>query len=103
MHSLRSIAVQYTNCGTGGAFELPMQSGTYRDIYRIVIIVCNKNPISHTTSSNTGKSVVPRSHRGSNSHALGVILIIWPSITPNILMPKIDAHSQNFLLLTMLH
>ena len=54
-------------------------------------------------SSNTGKSVVLRSHRGSNSHALGVILTIWPSIMPNILMPKIDAHSQNFLLLTMLH
>ena len=56
-------------------------------------------------SSNTGKSVVPRSHRGSNSHALylGVILTIWPSIMPNILMLKIDAHSQNFLLLIMFH
>ena len=29
MHSLRSAAVQYTNYGTGGAFELPTQSGTY--------------------------------------------------------------------------
>ena len=28
MHSLRSAAVQYTNYGTGGAFELPTQSGT---------------------------------------------------------------------------
>ena len=30
MHSLRSAAVQYTNYGTGGAFELPTQSGTLR-------------------------------------------------------------------------
>ena len=30
MHSLRSAAVQYTNYGTGGAFELPTQNGTYR-------------------------------------------------------------------------
>ena len=29
MHLLRSAAVQYTNYGTGGAFELPTQSGTY--------------------------------------------------------------------------
>ena len=29
MHSLRSAAVQYTNYGTGGAFELPTQSGTH--------------------------------------------------------------------------
>ena len=29
MHSLRSAAVQYTNYGTGGAFELPTQSGTF--------------------------------------------------------------------------
>ena len=29
MHSLRSAAVQYTNYGIGGAFELPTQSGTY--------------------------------------------------------------------------
>ena len=29
MHSLQSAAVQYTNYGTGGAFELPTQSGTY--------------------------------------------------------------------------
>ena len=29
MHSLRSAAVQYTNYGTGGAFELHTQSGTY--------------------------------------------------------------------------
>ena len=29
MHSLRSAAVQYTNYGTGGAFELPTQSDTY--------------------------------------------------------------------------
>ena len=29
MHSLRSAAVQYTNYGTGGAFELPTQSGSY--------------------------------------------------------------------------
>ena len=28
MYSLRSAAVQYTNYGTGGAFELPTQSGT---------------------------------------------------------------------------
>ena len=28
MQSLRSAAVQYTNYGTGGAFELPTQSGT---------------------------------------------------------------------------
>ena len=28
MHSLRSAVVQYTNYGTGGAFELPTQSGT---------------------------------------------------------------------------
>ena len=28
MNSLRSAAVQYTNYGTGGAFELPTQSGT---------------------------------------------------------------------------
>ena len=28
MHSLRSAAMQYTNYGTGGAFELPTQSGT---------------------------------------------------------------------------
>ena len=28
MHSLWSAAVQYTNYGTGGAFELPTQSGT---------------------------------------------------------------------------
>ena len=33
MHSLRSAAVQYTNYGTGGAFELPTQSGTYTYIY----------------------------------------------------------------------
>ena len=33
MHSLRSAAVQYTNYGTGGAFELPTQSGTYIYIY----------------------------------------------------------------------
>ena len=30
MHSLRSAAVQYTNYGTGGAFELPTQSGTFK-------------------------------------------------------------------------
>ena len=30
MHSLRSAAVQFTNYGTGGAFELPTQSGTYK-------------------------------------------------------------------------
>ena len=30
MHSLRSAAVQYTNYGTGGAFGLPTQSGTYK-------------------------------------------------------------------------
>ena len=29
MHSLRSAAVQYTNYGTGGAFELPTQSAWY--------------------------------------------------------------------------
>ena len=29
MHLLWSAAVQYTNYGTGGAFELPTQSGTY--------------------------------------------------------------------------
>ena len=29
MHLLQSAAVQYTNYGTGGAFELPKQSGTY--------------------------------------------------------------------------
>ena len=29
MHSLWSAAVQYTNYGTGGAFELPTRSGTY--------------------------------------------------------------------------
>ena len=29
MRSLRSAAVLYTNYGTGGAFELPTQSGTY--------------------------------------------------------------------------
>ena len=28
MHLLRSAAVQYTNYGSGGAFELPTQSGT---------------------------------------------------------------------------
>ena len=33
MHSLRSAAVQYTNYGTGGAFELPTQSGTYLNIH----------------------------------------------------------------------
>ena len=33
MHSLRSAAMQYTNYGTGGAFELPTQSGTYIYIY----------------------------------------------------------------------
>ena len=33
MHSLRSAAVQYTNYGTGGAFELPTQSGTYMYMY----------------------------------------------------------------------
>ena len=30
MHSLRSAAVQYTHYGTGGAFELPTQSGTFQ-------------------------------------------------------------------------
>ena len=29
MHSLWSAAVPYTNYGTGGAFELPTQNGTY--------------------------------------------------------------------------
>ena len=29
MYSLRPAAVQYTNYSTGGAFELPTQSGTY--------------------------------------------------------------------------
>ena len=33
MHSLWSAASQYTNYGTGGAFELPKQSGTYIYIY----------------------------------------------------------------------
>ena len=32
MHSLQSAAVQYTNYGTGGAFELPTQSGTYSNM-----------------------------------------------------------------------
>ena len=36
MHSLRSAAVQYINYGTGGAFELPTQSGTYIYILRIM-------------------------------------------------------------------
>ena len=41
MHSLRSAAVQYTNYGTGGAFELPTQSGTYIYIYICVCVrVC---------------------------------------------------------------
>ena len=35
MHSLWSAAVQYTNYGTGGAFELPMQSGKYMYIYNV--------------------------------------------------------------------
>ena len=34
MHSLRSAVVQYTNYGTGGAFELPTQSGTLAVISR---------------------------------------------------------------------
>ena len=37
MHSLRSAAVQYTNYGTGGAFKLPTQSGTY--IYTLYIYI----------------------------------------------------------------
>ena len=28
MHLLQSAAMRYTNYGTGGAFELPTQSGT---------------------------------------------------------------------------
>ena len=31
MHSLRSAAVQYTNYGMGGAFELPTQGGTLQN------------------------------------------------------------------------
>ena len=39
MHSLRSAAVQYTNYGTGGAFEVPMQSGTST----ILVFVCKNH------------------------------------------------------------
>ena len=44
MHSLRSAAVQYTNYGTGGAFELPTQSGTYIYIY-IYIYILTRNQL----------------------------------------------------------
>ena len=39
MHSLRSAAVQYTNYGTGGAFELPTQNGTFYK-KKIYIYIC---------------------------------------------------------------
>ena len=44
MHSLRSAAVQYTNYGTGGAFELPTQSGTF------TYTLCGQPYKAHTTT-----------------------------------------------------
>ena len=41
MHSLWSAAVQYINYGTGGAFELPTQSGTLCDETYRYIAYCN--------------------------------------------------------------
>ena len=45
MHSLGSAAVQYTNYGAGGAFELPTQSGTQLLMVKssYIIPVCAQN------------------------------------------------------------
>ena len=48
MHSLRSAAVQYTNYGTGGAFELPSQSGTYIHNYQNFIPMCSNSTYSNS-------------------------------------------------------
>ena len=54
MHSLWSAAVQYTNYGTGGAFELPTQSGTYsykplQGIYNVTVTL-----LGHSVNNTVG-------------------------------------------------
>ena len=60
MHSLRSAAVQYTNYGTGGAFELPTQNGTLCIISLHVCIdidECTSSPCGHNCTNTNGSFV----------------------------------------------
>ena len=74
MHSLWSAAVQYTNYGTGGAFELPTQSGThththiyiYKCLTVVIVIVflatCVHDNCFINASLNSLDFVIYRSH-----------------------------------------
>ena len=59
MHSLQSAAVQYTNYGTGGAFELPTQSGTLLLLLTILSkdrVVQKDKPVGILPTSGGGSS-----------------------------------------------
>ena len=64
MHSLRSaIIVQYTNYGTGGAFELPTQSGTFRHmLYYIFVNVQTQSLLMSTHCITIISSLFPITH-----------------------------------------
>ena len=75
MHSLRSAAVQYTNYGTGGAFELPTQSGTFNS-YSMVVrdfadIYTQSLRAAGLRAAGVYVSKIPSSHGISDIYHLG--------------------------------